>query len=705
MTRERDHRYASASSDTSNVDQDIAPGRGARSAQLMAPAYPIASGLIRRKARDANGVADGAEQAIATAASSSGHSLPLPIMRKFESSVGVDLSTVRVHTGAESAAAAAAVGAKAYTVGQDIHFGADHYDPWSAAGQHLLAHEVAHTVQQRGGMATRQNKLEVSTPFDAAEHEADRAADAMVAGRSAAVSGSHGVARKTVMRDQDDDVELPDVAKDQATAADKAEDQTKTDAKFVVQGLMSTVSDSGAAQRLMETIQSHQDNVTKGEGAGVPGWQGASAANTAVLNVLEQFLASNGVENTAVSQFAQQYQRVQIDFNRLDASMHAFQAGNPGAGPEMANAGGDPGKLVSAIRKGAQLTSFDDKNMQKDIGEGGPAYALWKDARDKKNEVTDTSTAMQKWQGDTITNMHTVASLQAEISGGVRAATAPDEEAKAALEAVKSKCEGAKNAWEKVSGIITKGVGAIVPEGGKEAADKVLEQVPALIDAYFAQAIATAQLASDNSAKLNDLRAIAAKGQQLQAAQTALSTAVNQYIAVARKLDRTRKEYLAAMDKLGAKLDEDGKTGNHAYAQIAKLTAEGQNFITDAETVIAMGKTEASERGHVNEQKDKLVNKDTGKGMPWYSVRSQTDLEHKAGVNGGSYGILVWNQVSVSDTQGSNTSRVDGVPMPGGSATGKDGANQMIDKQIEQLQTAVTLMKGTIAGLQKMMGF
>lgn len=143
-------------------------------------------------ARDDNGVADGAEAAVARAASGSGSSLPGHLQRQFESSLGADLSGVRVHTGGESQAAAHAVGAKAYTVGQDIHFGAGKYQPDDPFGMHLLAHEVAHTVQQRGGAARRQNKLEVSTPHDAAEHEADRAADAMVRGERASVGGISG---------------------------------------------------------------------------------------------------------------------------------------------------------------------------------------------------------------------------------------------------------------------------------------------------------------------------------------------------------------------------------------------------------------------------------------------------------------------------------------------------------------------------------
>jgi hypothetical protein len=154
--------------------------------------------LLRRAARNDNGVAAGAERAVDAAASSSGAPLPAELQRKFERSLGADLSAVRVHAGSDSATAAEAVSAKAYTVGNEIHFAAGQYRPDDAEGAHLLAHEVAHTVQQSGGAPpTPMFKLEVSTPGDAHELEADRAADAMVSGHSFAVGGSgHGIARE-----------------------------------------------------------------------------------------------------------------------------------------------------------------------------------------------------------------------------------------------------------------------------------------------------------------------------------------------------------------------------------------------------------------------------------------------------------------------------------------------------------------------------
>lgn len=159
--------------------------------------------LARRRAeRGDNGVGRGAERAVEAAASSSGAPLPDGVRTQFESSLGTGLGGVRLHTSESSARAAESLSAQAFTVGQDIHFGAGRYDPSSASGQHLLAHEVAHTVQQGGGGPSGgpQAKLEVGSPDDAAEHEADRAADAMVAGRPAGTLGGASDVGRAVQR-------------------------------------------------------------------------------------------------------------------------------------------------------------------------------------------------------------------------------------------------------------------------------------------------------------------------------------------------------------------------------------------------------------------------------------------------------------------------------------------------------------------------
>ena len=106
---------------------------------------------------------------------SSGTALDAATRDFFGARLGHDFARVRVHTDAEAASSAKAIGAAAYTVGQHVVFGAGHYDPASSQGQRLIAHELTHTIQQR--QSTRSGQaLSVVGPGDASEKEADRAA-------------------------------------------------------------------------------------------------------------------------------------------------------------------------------------------------------------------------------------------------------------------------------------------------------------------------------------------------------------------------------------------------------------------------------------------------------------------------------------------------------------------------------------------------
>ena len=110
---------------------------------------------------------------------SAGSPLATATRRFLEPRFGHDLGHVRVHTGPAAGRAAHAVAARAYTVGSDVVFGEGQYDPGSPAGQRLIAHELAHVVQQRDSSAglAAARIMAVSSPSDAAEREADLAAD------------------------------------------------------------------------------------------------------------------------------------------------------------------------------------------------------------------------------------------------------------------------------------------------------------------------------------------------------------------------------------------------------------------------------------------------------------------------------------------------------------------------------------------------
>jgi outer membrane protein OmpA-like peptidoglycan-associated protein len=118
-----------------------------------------------------------------------GSGMPLPAANRSaaESSLGVDLSSVRVHTGPDAQKAAAGMSAQAFTKGSDIFFAAGQYAPGSPAGDHLIAHELTHVAQQAGGAAAPQRRAQVTDVAEPAEVEAERGAAAIAAGQAFSV--------------------------------------------------------------------------------------------------------------------------------------------------------------------------------------------------------------------------------------------------------------------------------------------------------------------------------------------------------------------------------------------------------------------------------------------------------------------------------------------------------------------------------------
>jgi hypothetical protein len=118
------------------------------------------------------------------------------LRRRMEAGFGADLSGVRLHTGPAAAAAARDRGALAFTAGAHIHFAAGRFAPGTPEGERLLAHELAHVLQQRAGPAfiTEREAL-----YRAGERESTAATAAVLAGRRAGVSVRSG----GLVQDQD----------------------------------------------------------------------------------------------------------------------------------------------------------------------------------------------------------------------------------------------------------------------------------------------------------------------------------------------------------------------------------------------------------------------------------------------------------------------------------------------------------------------
>ncbi len=121
---------------------------------------------------------------------SPGRSLDPKARAFMEPRFGQDFGSVRIHTTMQAAASARAVKAVAYTVGSDIAFDSGRYAPETASGRNLLAHELAHVVQQGAGATKLSPKLTVGPGDCADERAAESAAERVSRGETARVSRS-----------------------------------------------------------------------------------------------------------------------------------------------------------------------------------------------------------------------------------------------------------------------------------------------------------------------------------------------------------------------------------------------------------------------------------------------------------------------------------------------------------------------------------
>jgi Domain of unknown function (DUF4157) len=135
--------------------------------------------------RDATGPAThpAAPSLVRDVLESPGRPLDTATRSLMEPRLGYDFSQVRVHADERSAESARAVSARAYTAGTDVVFGTGHYSPGTSQGQHLLAHELKHVVQQSQKQVSGNpvgDGLSVSHPSDVFEREAREAANSAV---------------------------------------------------------------------------------------------------------------------------------------------------------------------------------------------------------------------------------------------------------------------------------------------------------------------------------------------------------------------------------------------------------------------------------------------------------------------------------------------------------------------------------------------
>jgi hypothetical protein len=132
---------------------------------MAAPTHSIVGDTpphIQRFTEQPTGNTDmAAPDSVGRALSSPGRPLDPMLQQDMEQRFGHDFSRVRVHTDAAAERSAQDVNANAYTVGQDIVFGAGRFAPGTNAGKRLITHELTHVIQQQqmGSLEVQRDEL------------------------------------------------------------------------------------------------------------------------------------------------------------------------------------------------------------------------------------------------------------------------------------------------------------------------------------------------------------------------------------------------------------------------------------------------------------------------------------------------------------------------------------------------------------------
>lgn len=109
-----------------------------------------AGGSVQKKSRD-GGTAGEHDATAVKEQLGSGHSLDHRVQSQMSSAFGYDFSGVRVHTDGKAGELSSRLNARAFTIGSDVAFAGGEYKPGTLIGDALIAHELAHVIQQGGG--------------------------------------------------------------------------------------------------------------------------------------------------------------------------------------------------------------------------------------------------------------------------------------------------------------------------------------------------------------------------------------------------------------------------------------------------------------------------------------------------------------------------------------------------------------------------
>jgi hypothetical protein len=226
-----------------------------------------------------------------------GQTLDGSVRTKMETALGTDLSGVKVHNDGVANQLASEQNAKAFTVGEHVAFGSGEYQPGTMHGDALLAHELAHAMQQKSGSASIQSKEENTHGYDAYENEADDIAVNAVGGLWGGTTewlGKLGKKTGTALRSG---LQLQKCSGEPKEKADPPTKVTKPKAEAKEQLPRKIVGGSGWTGSRYEKVYNNLSRSSTTYGQVLEGYVGTNSKFNLKMSYSEQQQAGPGLTN------------------------------------------------------------------------------------------------------------------------------------------------------------------------------------------------------------------------------------------------------------------------------------------------------------------------------------------------------------------------------------------------------------------------
>src|ERR1044072_1877638 len=313
----------------------------------------------------------------------------------FEPRFSRDFSSVRIHTDAKAAESAASVKALAYTVGRNVVFGNRRYMPHTVNAKHLLAHELAHVIQQGSGNTLVQPALAIGNAGDKAEKEADQSAHSVMNGDRpetiSTTSTNNGVLQRAETDTSGGCSDLKDTKADVNNRINQALDNARTKSKAALEIIKSFYKELGENKDLGYTkiegwaksldkskIRKLNKEETKYAGVNYNIWLGASLGLFPVLSPIMR-IKNICVGSDKLGHFLQQghqYLQIKQNTNKFSRGLTRLAPVGYGIMSEighygMATTGVFSNADLEANRQGVRFYEdlIADPSMKMDIGQ------------------------------------------------------------------------------------------------------------------------------------------------------------------------------------------------------------------------------------------------------------------------------------------------------------------------------------------------